>query len=302
MWSTLALASALSGAALAQEPDDSHSAVVVILDGSGSMSEIFHGVSRMDAAKTALKTVLQTLPDDTEIGLLVFASRRGGQAGPWAYPLGARSDSALLPAIDQVDPGGRTPLGEYIKYGADALLENRDRNLGYGTYRLLVVTDGQASDSDIMERFAPEVVDRGIVLDVIGVDMTSTHTLKEMATSYRAADRPEELVEAVREVLAEVSFGQDSTADAEVFAILEGLPDTFAMATIDSLTSGTQNNHPIGYVKKEQKPEESPVSMPSSSSAAPPAPKPSSGCSTVLSASGLASALVLPALVTRRRR
>jgi hypothetical protein len=299
MWSTLAFASALSGAALAQEPDDSHSAVVIILDGSGSMTEIFHGVSRMDAAKSALKTVLKTLPNDTELGLLVFASRRGDQVGPWAYPLGARSDNRLMPAIDSVSPGGRTPLGEYIKYGADALLENRERNLGYGTYRLLVVTDGQASDSSKMERFAPEVVDRGIVLDVIGVDMEQSHTLKQMATSYRAADRPEELEEAVREVLAEVSFGQDSTADAEVFATLEGLPDSFAMATIESLTSGTQNNHPIGYVAKEPVPERAPVS----SSSVPPAPSSSSGgCSTVLSASGLASVLILPALVARRRR
>ena len=298
MWSTLVLASALSGAAVAQEADDSHSAVVVILDGSGSMTELFHGVSRMDAAKTALKTVLKTLPADTELGLLVFASVKNGQAGPWAYPLGARSDEVLMPAIDNVVPGGRTPLGEYIKYGADALLENRDRNLGYGTYRLLVVTDGQASDSSKMDLFAPEVVDRGIVLDVIGVDMKESHTLKKMATSYRAADRPEELVEAVREVLAEVSFGQDSTADAEVFATLEGLPDSFAMATIESLTSGTQNNHPIGHVPEPPKPPEAlATSAPASSGSSG-----SGGCSTVLSASGLAGALVLPALVARRRR
>jgi uncharacterized protein YegL len=300
MWSTLAFASALSSAAVAQEPDDSHSAVVIILDGSGSMTEIFHGVSRMDAAKSALKTVLKTLPNDTELGLLVFASQQGGQDGPWAYPLGARQDNVLMPAIDRVSPGGRTPLGEYIKYGADALLENRDRNLGYGTYRLLVVTDGQASDSSKMELFAPEVVDRGIVLDVIGVDMERSHTLKQMATSYRAADRPEELEEAVREVLAEVSFGADATADAELFATLEGLPDGFAMATIESLTSGTQNNHPIGYVPKPPELPESPAS--SSSPRSPSASRSSGGCSTVLAASGLASALVLPALVARRRR
>jgi len=300
MWSTLLLATALTSPASAQDPDDAHSAVVIIMDGSGSMKDTFHGVSRMDAAKNALKVVLKTLPEDTEVGLLVFGSRRSNQKGPWNYPLGRRKDAVLMAAIDEVYPTGKTPLGEYIKIGADALLKDRDKNLGYGTYRLLVVTDGEASDEDKMERFAPEIVDRGIVLDVIGVDMERSHTLKRMATSYRAADRPEELVEAVREVLAEVTFGQDSTADAEVFETLDGLPDNFAMATIASLASGTQNNRPIGSLPPEPPaPPESPQAPPSTP---PQSAPPTGGCSTIVGAGSLVSALVLPGLVARRRR
>jgi hypothetical protein len=300
MWSTLLLATALTGPASAQDADDAHSAVVIIMDGSGSMKDLFHGVSRMDAAKNALKVVLKTLPADTEVGLLVFGSRRSGQQGPWNYPLDRREDAVLMSAIDEVFPSGKTPLGEYIKIGADALLKDRDENLGYGTYRLLVVTDGEASDEDLMERFAPEIVDRGIVLDVIGVDMERSHTLKKMATSYRAADRPEELVEAVREVLAEVSFGQDSTADAEVFETLDGLPDNFAMATIESLASGTQNNRPIGSPPPQSPAPPEPQLAPPESSNQNTAP--SGGCSTIAGAGSLVGALALPGLVARRRR
>ena len=117
--------------------------VVVVVDASGSMGSPMRGTNtdRMSVAKDALKQVLGQIPSSTHVGVLVFPN------GNWVYPLGLRNDERLNGAIDSITSQGGTPLGEYMKQGADALLEARKKQFGYGTYRLLVVTDGEANDA-----------------------------------------------------------------------------------------------------------------------------------------------------------
>ncbi len=218
--------------------------VVIVLDASGSMDGMFTDGSqtKMDAAKQALAAVVKQLPETTHVGLLVFSA--ANQREDWVYPLGPLDQRELLSGVLPLRPDGDTPLGGYIKKGADRLLQARQEQHGYGTYRLLVVTDGEASDPDVMDRFTPEVVARGITLDVIGVDMLSDHTLERMAHSYRGADDPTALVKAVGEVFAEISFSASDAAGGDAFQVLDGLPDEFAMALLDALS--TSGNHPIG--------------------------------------------------------
>ena len=159
-------------------------------------------------------------------------------------PLGPRDDGRLLEALTPIRARGGTPLGQYIKLGADRLLEQRAEQLGYGTFRLLVVTDGEATDGQLTERYVPEVVARGIVLDVIGVDMGQDHTLAAMAHSYRSAADPGSLKRAIAEVLAEVDPSDRDVADADAFALLEPLSTEAAQAVIDGLKN--IDNRPIG--------------------------------------------------------
>ena len=170
--------------------------VVIVLDASGSMKEKMRGTSmkKMDAAKVALQEVLKQVPMDTHLGLLVFSS--SNLADDWVYPLGPRDDVMLRKAISLPQAGGRTPLGAYIKKGADRLLDERGRQHGYGSYRLLIVTDGEAQDRNLVDRYVPEVIGRGITIDVIGVDMKTTHTLATRVHSYRSADDPASLKKA----------------------------------------------------------------------------------------------------------
>ena len=216
--------------------------VVIVLDTSGSMDGQMKGVKKMDAAKSALKEVLWQLPETTHIGLLVFGPRGGEE--DWIYPLGPRDDEKLTQAIDMPTPDGGTPLGIYMKRGADRLLEQRQTQFGYGTYKLLVVTDGEAQDQDLVDAFAPEIMARGIALDVIGVDMRQDHTLARVAHSYRRADDPESLKEAIAEVFAEVSGGGDDSATEEAFALLAPLPNELVGAMLKALA--TSGNEPIG--------------------------------------------------------
>lgn len=221
-----------------------HDNVVIILDASGSMEQRMRRTRtrKMDAAKAALKEVLATVPETTHIGLLVFSAEN--LKDDWVYPLGPRDDARLMKVIDLPRSGGSTPLGAYIKKGADRLLKERAEQLGYGTYRLLIVTDGEAQDQDLVDRYTPEAVARGITVDVIGVDMKRAHTLATKVHSYRSADDPGSLRTAIAEVFAEVSSTGTDAADEEAFALLAPIPDKTTVALIKALS--TSGNHPIG--------------------------------------------------------
>jgi hypothetical protein len=158
-----------------------------------------------------------------------------------------------MQAIDRPMPGRGTPLGAYIKKGADRLLEARAKQFGYGTFRLLVVTDGEAEDQNLVDRYTPEVIARGITVDVIGVAMNERHTLATRVHSYRSANDPDSLKRAVAEVFGEIGGRGNDTVTAETFAEIQPIPAEAAQAMIQALSSS--GNHPIGErppVKREQ--------------------------------------------------
>ncbi len=239
----------LSYSASAQEEssasfEEYHDNVVIVLDASGSMKQKMRGsgVQKMEAAKAALKSVLRNVPETTHIGLLVFSAEN--LRNDWVYPLGPRDEERLLEAIDLPIPESGTPLGKYIKMGADRLLEARAQQYGYGTYRLLIVTDGDASDPELVDRYTPEVLARGIIVDVIGVDMKTDHTLASMAHSYRRANDPDSLERAIREVFAELSSDVGDFSMEEAFELIVPLPVECAVAALQALS--TSGNRPIG--------------------------------------------------------
>ena len=219
--------------------------VVIVLDASGSMAGKMRAanVTRMTAAKQALHQVLKQIPETTHVGLLVFSAEN--VKDHWVYPLGPRDDAVLSRAIDLPRPKGGTPLGRYIKIGADRLLEERKKQFGYGSYRLLVVTDGEAGDSKIMERNTRLVLQRGVLnLDVIGVDMAGRHTLAKMSHSYRQANDPESLTRAIKEVFAEISTSDGTDSGAEAFEEIASLGAEFAGGVLAGLA--VTGNQPIG--------------------------------------------------------
>src|SRR6185295_12404976 len=162
----------------------------------------------------------------------------------WAYPLGPRDDARLLAAIDSIEPGNATPLGRYIKIAADRLLQERGKEFGYGTYRLLIVTDGEAQDQNLVNRHTPEVIARGITVDVIGVAMAQAHTLATKVHSYRRANDPAAMNRALTEIFAEVRGSASDAGQSDAFAVIAPLPDKVAAAMIQAVVNTP--NQPIG--------------------------------------------------------
>jgi hypothetical protein len=108
---------------------------------------------------------------------------------------------------------------------------------------LLIVTDGEATDAEKVEAYLPDILSRGITVDVIGVDMLDDHSLATKVHSYRRADDPASLTRALQETFAE-SSGVPDDAGASDFEQLAPIPNEVAAAALAALTAS--GNHPIG--------------------------------------------------------
>lgn len=296
----LAISFLLPSTALAT--DKVHDCLVIVLDASGSMDETMpdpdnaKGASRkMDVAKRSLKGVITQVPEGTHVGLVVF---NGGNIR-FEYDLGPVDVGRFNLAVDGVRANGGTPLGESMKDAADRLMEERDDQMNAGSYKMLVITDGEAGrGTDLMIQNTNEIVARGIRVDTIGVAMEGgkDHTLANLTHSYQGASDSVSLETALlKAVSAEVSA--DDPIDYNDFA---GLEADVAKAWITALTQA-KPNHGIG----ERAPEpvvEQPSS--SSSSSAPQQSQPAS-CSSSGSSMGNLSLLIIVLTgmlaVTRRK-
>ncbi len=221
-----------------------HDAIVIVLDGSGSMSEKMidsrtgSTVYKIDAAKAALKDALVQVPANTQVGMIVFSN---GESRWVTNPqVGPIQHGALVAQIDQVQASGGTPLGVSILAGTNGLMREREAQYGNGRYQLLVVTDGQATDGIVMERYAPMVPQRGIRLDVIGVDMPGgqTHKLAQWAHSYQSADDAVSLQAALKKAIRVEAGGDDRPVD---FSATDGLSIDVARSWIAALAAPAPN-------------------------------------------------------------
>lgn len=196
----------------------------------------------MMAAKFALLPALDQMSPKTKFGCLVFSKNFDG----WAYPFGSFDQDRVWDRVKTIEAGGGTPLGRFIRMGANALLQERKKNYNYGTYRLIVVTDGEASDQNLMDFYARELVNRGITLSVIGVGMKQDHSLKALANQYVAANDAASLNKAVTAFLAEVPDAGIGSGDAEdLYQYLDIFKtDAVTLSVIDAIS--VTGNEPIG--------------------------------------------------------
>jgi len=253
--------------------------VVVVLDDSGSMRKLMRTdsgqVPRIQAAKEALSKVIQGLPDDAQLGILLL--NNGGRGNIWLVPLGPLSATAALPKIAQIRADGGTPLGSQMKNGADALLGLRQKII-YGEYRLLVITDGEATDANLLDAYLPDILARGLSLDVIGVDMVANHSLANRAHSYRRADDAASFERALQEIFAESSSKTDDQGGND-FELIADLPDELAKAALAALAIPKNSN--IGFTASASTNETPTVPLVNAPST--PQPSPASGVGIFIS-------------------
>lgn len=250
--------------------------IVIILDASGSMANAMPGShrSKMQVAKNALTKVLSNIPASTQVGLLVFSGRN--KSGDWLQSLGPMDQQQLdqtLQALSRLTADGSTPLGKYLKIGADRLLEQRKKQMNLGTCTLLIITDGEASDMALVKGHTPDILSRGIRMEVIGVAMADDHSLAHKVHRYRRADNPEALDQAIAQTMAEVgSRATDGSSDSESFALIASLPDGIPQAVIKELT--TFNDSPIRSAQGTKSPAAQPAPRPSAVNTPAPMPMP----------------------------
>ena len=174
-----------------------------VLDGSGSMG------GKMDEAKAAIKIFVDTVPEENvNLGLFVFDSNGTREV----VPLSAHNRAQFMAAVNQASPGGGTPLGTSIKTGVGALTAQYKKQLGYGEYRLIVVTDGEASDS--ISTGVKPANRYGIPIYTIGFGIGERHELRQHSVSYRSASNQAELAKALEEAVSELDVFDPANFDA----------------------------------------------------------------------------------------
>ncbi|MBI4964191.1 MAG: VWA domain-containing protein [Desulfomonile tiedjei] len=179
---------------------------VLIFDGSGSMSEreclgkAGSYADKCEAAKAAVMEWAKTVPEDANVGLVAFHNNGWSQ-----LPLRGLNIGEIAKVLRTVQPGGNTPLGRAFEIAGHMLKKQGGRQLGYGEYTIVSVTDGMATDSKELTEQVKQVLEKSpIIVSTIGFCIGDKHDLNQKGrTIYKTADDPESLRKGLLEVLAE---------------------------------------------------------------------------------------------------
>lgn len=179
----------------------------VIFDTSGSMQDTAGGIQKIEAAKEALKFFAGVLPEDANLGMMVFRELSE------VVPLGVGNRLHFNTAVQTSQAGGGTPLNASIEKAFERITSQAQLQSGYGEYILVIVTDGKSSDGDPAP-LVREIVSRSpIQVKVIGFGIEN-HTLNiSGVTDYTTANSKDELKAALE---------QATKAEVEDF-----IPDAF---------------------------------------------------------------------------
>ena len=117
-------------------------AIAVIVDCSGSMSELTtEREPKMAAAKRVVSTLLRQLPSTLEVTFVIYGhdARLSCEAVKIVRPLGPYDDDAkqeLISFVQTLKPTGQTPIALALKMTGDELAKTKKRS------QIILVTDG----------------------------------------------------------------------------------------------------------------------------------------------------------------
>jgi Ca-activated chloride channel homolog len=194
-WSSVSATHA-DEATQADDPEDGK--LELVLDSSGSMAEpAGGGQTKIAAAKQALGNVVDSLPDDANVGLRVYGATVFSASNPKAcrdtqqvVPIGPVDKPALREAIASYQPYGETPIAYSLRQAAEDLGDEGQRTI-------VLVSDGLETCHPDPCALARRIAGRGIDLkiDVVGfhVDRSARQQLRCIAeaghgTYYDADD------------------------------------------------------------------------------------------------------------------
>ncbi len=180
---------------------------MLIYDGSASMSEAkcSEPAQKYQVAREAVKDWAASLASEANLGLVAFH-------GVWTQlDLAPGNRDVFAETVQSVRPAGDTPLAEAFQKAYSLLTRQGRRQLGYGDYTIVVVTDGVANDLYRLQETVDKILAHTpITVYTIGFCIGENHSLNQPGrTIYKTADDPE----ALRQGL------EQATAEAETFDV-----------------------------------------------------------------------------------
>jgi Ca-activated chloride channel homolog len=135
---------------------------ILVLDGSGSMWGQIDGKAKITIAQEVIGELLQSLPDNQELGLTVYGHRRKGDCSDIETivepALGQRA--VIAKAVNSVKPKGKTPMTDAVIAAAKALRYTENKAT------VILVSDG-------IETCNPDPCAAARALEAAGVDFTA---------------------------------------------------------------------------------------------------------------------------------
>ena len=155
------------GAEVEVVPDPARTTAVIVLDDSSSMRP------RMEAAKDAVAQAARLVPENGRLGVQAL------NAGAVLDPAPAGEAASALPArLAAISASGSTPLGPALEAARATLEAEAARQRGFGSYRIIVATDGRADDDDRLARVVAAILtETPIQISTIGIDLGEGHAL-----------------------------------------------------------------------------------------------------------------------------
>ncbi len=205
-WDAVAAWPGLEADAAAADPEPGRTTIVLVFDDSGSMS------ASINDAKEAAIAFAARLPETTHFGAVAL------NAGVLVNPMPVEDALPQLTAsLDGLFADGGTPLTGALSLAHDMLRVEAANQRGFGTYQILVTTDGQADDSG---RLVDEVVSilktSPVTIATIGIGIGAGHPLNLGGeTRYATITNVADLAAALEDVAAEQTQFDPITAFEE---------------------------------------------------------------------------------------
>ena len=193
-WAAIAAWPNLEANEVEARPDPNRAFTAIILDDSGSMG------GDIDAAKAAVIAALEAMAPEDRVAVIAL---NAGQILPFTQV--AEAAAPLTTALARVRSDGTTPLSDAVKAARLALASEAMVAGAFGTYRMLVTTDGVADDPGALQTEIEDIArTTPIQIATIGVGITGGHILRrDDLGAFVAIDDVSQLEAALRDAIAE---------------------------------------------------------------------------------------------------
>jgi len=206
--------------------------VELILDASNSMWGQIQGKAKITIAKEVLNQIINSLPDEMNVGLRLYGHRYGlndskaCQDTELVTPIGLIDKKQLTDAVDAITPRGKTPLVYSVLEGIKDF-----KDLKGGT--IVLISDGAESCDGDINSIAPAVKEAGLDLQVniVGFDIKEIEARKQLeaiAAStggiYLDAKDSKQLLDSLEQTLRVEFVVLDDQGDVKARGVVGGEP------------------------------------------------------------------------------
>lgn len=192
-----------TGIALAENAN-----VLFILDGSGSMKAKIDEQEKMGIAKVVISNLIQELPNNVKMGLVVYGHRSKGDCNDIELisSVGQSDKATLIQRIQSIDPKGKTPITQSLVMAGEQLKSAEEQTT------VVLVSDGEETCAGDPCAAVRSLLQQGIKLKVhvVGFDVTDKEKQQLICIAdagggkYFGARNAEQLKGALAEVKKEV--------------------------------------------------------------------------------------------------